>query len=104
MSFIIIYITHKNIDEAKRVVLRLLRRKLIACADFFPIKSIFWWKDKLGESNGVVSLVKTRKENWELVKSEVESIHYYDVPCIMKMDVEFNDDYGNWINAKTVTR
>jgi periplasmic divalent cation tolerance protein len=101
MGFIIIYITHKNLEEAKKVAFHLLQKKLIACANFFPIGSAYWWEGKIETSDEVVSIVKTRKENWERVKAEVKKIHPYEVPCIMKIDVEANGDYESWINSET---
>ncbi len=100
MSFIIIYITHKNLKEAKKVVTYLLQKKLITCANFFPIKSSYWWKNKIENSNEIVTIVKTKKEKWKKVKSEVKKIHPYEVPCIMKFNVESNKEYESWIKNK----
>ena len=87
-------------DEAKKVASHLLEQKLIACANFFPIESACWWKGKIENSNEIVSIVKTKKENWEKVKEEVKKIHSYEIPCIMKFEVEANDDYENWIKSE----
>ncbi|MDD5182212.1 MAG: divalent-cation tolerance protein CutA [Candidatus Nanoarchaeia archaeon] len=97
MAFILVYITHKNMEEAKKVVSHLLQKKIIACANFFPIKSSYWWKGRIDETDEVVSIVKTIKGNWKNVKSEVKKIHPYEVPCIMKIDTEANEDYEKWI-------
>jgi len=101
MKFIIIYITHKNLKEAKKVAEHLLREKLIACVNYFPIESSYWWKGKIENSKEIVSLMKTKKENWKKVKAEVEKIHPYDVPCIMKIEVEANKEYFDWIQKET---
>lgn len=101
MSFIIIYITNKNLKEAKKVTDYLLKKRLIACVNFLPIKSMYWWKGKIENSNEVVSIVKTKKENWEKVRNEVKKIHPYEVPCIMKFEVEANKEYEEWINKET---
>ena len=101
MAFIIIYTTYPNIEEAKKITSHLLQKKIIACANFFPITSSFWWKGKIENSKETVALLKTKKENWEIVKSEIKKIHSYEVPCIIKMDVEANQDYEKWINEET---
>ncbi len=101
MSFILIYITYPNEEEAKRVSDHLLKKKIVACANFFPMKSSYWWKGKLACEDEIVTIVKTRKENWEMVKQEVEKIHPYDVPCIMKLDVEANKAFEDWIYKET---
>lgn len=101
MGFIIVYITHANLEEAKKITSVLLENKLIACANFFPIESCYFWKGNLENSNEIVSIVKTRKENWQKVKEEVLKLHPYDVPCIMKFDMEANESYEEWIENET---
>ncbi len=100
MGFIIIYVTHKNLEEAEKITSHLLQKKLIACANLFPIKSAYWWEGKIESSDEVVSILKTKKENWEKVKLEIKKVHPYKVPCIMKIDVEANKDYEDWINSE----
>jgi len=60
-----------------------------------PIEASYWWKGSIGSSKEYVSILKTRTENWNIVKDEIEKIHPYDVPCIMKIDVEANESYEN---------
>ena len=69
MSFIIAYITHKNIEEARKIGEHLLKKKIVACVNYFPIDSAYWWKGKIKNSKEIVSLVKSRKENWDKIKA-----------------------------------
>ena len=97
MSFIAIYITHANELSAKKISSYLIDQKMVACANIFPITSAYWWKDHVQNEGEYVSIVKTKTENWEKVKKAVEEIHPYEVPCIMKLEVEANDAYEEWI-------
>jgi periplasmic divalent cation tolerance protein len=101
MGFIVVYITHRNRREARKVVNYLLERRLIACGNIFPIESSYWWNGEIEESGEVVSLVKTKQENWEGLKSEVERIHPYEVPCIMRVPAQANKAYEDWIRSQT---
>jgi periplasmic divalent cation tolerance protein len=101
MAFIIIYVTHENLEKAKSIASHLLDKRLIACANFFSIESACWWKGKIDNAKEVVSLLKTRKENWAAVESEIRRVHPYETPCIIKMEVEANEDYETWINEET---
>lgn len=101
MNFIIIYITHTNMEEAKKIGEKLLQDKLIACVNYLPIKSAYWWKGEIANTGEIVSLVKTRTENWDKVRTAVEAIHPYETPCIMKLDVTANQAYVDWILAET---
>jgi periplasmic divalent cation tolerance protein len=102
MEFIIIYITHPDLKTAKKIVSALMKKRLVACGNFFPIQSTYFWKGKIENSKEIVSIVKTKKKNWEKVKTEVIKLHPYETPCIMKLDVKANDDYESWINKETL--
>ncbi len=101
MAFIIIYVTHSNMEEAKRIAFILLKKRLIACVNFFPIESVYWWKGNVENAHEIVSLLKTKTENWEKIKVEIETIHPYETPCIIKIDAKSNEQYEEWINAET---
>ena len=98
---LLLYVTHKNKTEAKKIVDYLLKQKLIACANYIPIESSYWWKGKIENSNEIVTLLKTKEENFEKLKQEIKKIHPYDVPCIIKLNAEANKDYEEWINNVT---
>jgi periplasmic divalent cation tolerance protein len=101
MAFIIFYVTHKNLEEAKKVGNHLLKKKFIACANYFPIESSYWWNEKIEESKEIISILKTKKENKELVEKEIKSIHPYETPCIIHFEVSANKDYEDWINKES---
>ena len=101
MTFILIYVTHKNLENATKIATHLLETKLIACVNFFPISSSYWWNGKIEDSQEIVSLLKTKQENWEKIKSEIQKIHPYQTPCIIKMNVEANEEYESWVNNET---
>ncbi len=101
MDFILIYITHANMAEAKKVGEALLRDRLIACVNYFSIENSYWWKGEIEHGEEIVSLVKTRSDNWERVREAVEAMHPYETPCIMRFDVSANAAYAQWIHDET---
>jgi len=101
MKSIIIYITYPNLKEAKRVTGILLKQRLLACANYFPVASVYRWEGKVENAKEVVSILKTKKTNWTKVKKAVEAMHPYEIPCIMKIETEFNRAYADWIEKET---
>ena len=101
MSFTIIYITHPDKQTAERISSSLVNRKLVACANIFSIKSMYWWNGKVENEDEWVSIVKTRSENTKAVEKEVLAIHPYEVPCILSMVVNANSAYEDWIHEQT---
>jgi len=102
MKFILIYTTHKNTEEAEKICSPLLKEKLIACVNYFPITSSFHWKGEIVTTSEITAILKTRIENWEKVKEYIESNHPYETPCVIKLaEVEANDSYSEWIQTES---
>jgi periplasmic divalent cation tolerance protein len=97
MNFVFIYITNPNKKEAIKIAKHLLKKRLIACVNIFPINSLYWWKNKIVDAKEFTLIAKTSKVNFEKVKKEVEKIHPYDVPCIVKIPVSSNKKYSDWL-------
>lgn len=100
MSFIFVYITNPSKKVAERIARHLIKKRLVACANIFPIKSFYWWKKKIEKSNEFVLIVKTTKNNFKKVKDEVRKVHPYSVPCITKINVDANEEYEKWIKQE----
>lgn len=101
MSFIVVYVTHENEKEAKKIGDVLLDKKIIACYNLFPVSACYWWYWAKTDAHEVVSLLKTTKENRSALKDAVEKMHPYTVPCIMKFEVEANESYEARIAQET---
>lgn len=100
MNFVFIYITNPTKKEAKKIAQYLLKKRLIACANIFPISSLYWWKGKIVDEKEVVLIGKTIGANFEKIKKEVEKIHSYSIPCIIKIPVSSNKKYFNWLKKE----
>lgn len=98
---ILIYITYPNKEEAKKIVKHLLKKKLIACANIFPVESFYHWKGKMKSGKEFVSLLKASDANWERIQEEVKQLHSYGVPCIIKINAEANAEFEEWVEAES---
>ncbi|MFP4402524.1 MAG: divalent cation tolerance protein CutA [Candidatus Nanoarchaeia archaeon] len=50
----------------------------------------------------VVTILKTRSENWEFLKEEIQKVHSYECPCILKIDCDANEVYKEWVYRETI--
>lgn len=96
----LIYITCKDSKEAEKISLHLLKKRLIACANIFPIKSMYWWKGKIENQSEIVITAKTLEKNYRKIKEEVLKLHSYTIPCILKIDAEANEKYDEWVREE----
>lgn len=100
-NFVFIYITNPTRAEARRVAHHLFKTKLIACANIYgPTESIYPWKGKMADEKEWVLIAKTLGKNFEKVRREVEKIHSYSVPCIVKIAVSSNARYFKWLKKE----
>jgi periplasmic divalent cation tolerance protein len=102
MGFIFIYVTNPDKKTARKVALYLLKKRLVACVNFFPIESAYWWKSKIERTKEYVLIMKTLEKNFEKVKKEIKKIHPYTTPCIIKINVEANEEYDKWLKEEVI--
>jgi periplasmic divalent cation tolerance protein len=81
----------------------LLKQRLIACIQVVgPIKSLYWWKGNVEEASEWLGIMKSRKSLYPRVEAEIRSLHSYEVPEIVA--VELSDvlpAYGDWVRTET---
>ncbi|MCP3684911.1 MAG: divalent-cation tolerance protein CutA [bacterium] len=96
-----VYITCKDETEAKNVSKALLDKKLIACANIFPIKSMFRWEGEFKEESEHAIIAKSMEEKFDALKEEVKKVHSYDVPCITAFKSDANQEFMDWVKEET---
>jgi periplasmic divalent cation tolerance protein len=87
MNTVIIQTTCSSNEEAKNIGKILIEEKLAACIQLSEIESLYVWKEKFCCDNETLMSIKTRKENFEKVKSKIKELHSYDVPEIIQIDI-----------------
>ena len=97
---VLAYITCKDEREAKHIAINLLRKRLIACANIFPIKSIYWWQGKIASGTESVIIAKTISKKYKKVEQEVIKLHSYRVPCILRINAVSNKEHEQWLNKE----
>lgn len=98
---ILIYITCKNQKEAEKISNKLLKERLIACGNIFPISSLYWWKGKIEKAGEVVLLAKTKEKNFERIKKLVKELHSYEIPLIASFKIDkINKEYLDWFKKE----
>lgn len=100
MTFTFLYVTAGTEPEAAKIARYLLQKKLIACANIFPVQSLYRWKGKIQEEREIVIILKTVASKANKVKTEIEKIHSYSIPCIIEMSVKPNEKYGKWLEGQ----
>ena len=96
----LVYTTFGDIEAAKATAKYLLERKLVACANFLPITSMYPWQNQWAEDQETAALFKTTAACWQEVQKGIKAMHPYTTPCIFKISAEADASFASWILAQ----
>lgn len=95
---IIIYTTFPDKKSADSVVIKLLKNRLAACAQLFPIESTYWWKGKIENSTETGAFIKTKKSLGKKVGDFISKNHPYEAPEVVTLSPDsVNKSYFDWL-------
>jgi len=102
MNHSLVYVTTPNRKESKKIARVLVDEKLAACANIFPIESIYRWKGEIAEEEEDAMIIKTRVELVDKVIEKIRGLHSCEVPEIISLRIEKGHArFLNWIEEST---
>ena len=94
-----------NIDEAEKVISKLLDKKLVASCQMVESNSKWNWKQEQEESKEYLVFMKTKKSLQEKIFNVIKEVHSYDCLEFAVFDlISCNQDYLNWIDKETILK
>jgi len=95
--------TFPDKDAAKIAAKMLVKQRLAACVQIFPIESVYLWRDEICESNEVVLFIKSHKELFNKISVKIKEMHPYEVPEIVQVPITDGlSEYLQWIRKCTI--
>lgn len=102
MSYCIILTTCPNETEADSLATGLVKKKLAACVQATPVKSVYTWKNDLCVDPEIKLAIKTRARLYPAVEDFILRHHSFDVPQIIQIPFsQGSQDYLDWIDLST---
>jgi periplasmic divalent cation tolerance protein len=99
MPFLMCYVTFPDLETARLVVRQLLDARLVACANLFPVESLYRWEGCIQQETECAAWLKTSMDRMAEVEAAIRRLHPYEVPCIVRREVSANADYEAWVAA-----
>lgn len=96
-DLILVYIAHPSEEVALQIARALLEKRLIACANFHPVKNLYRWQGQVMNEQEVVAVCKTTEDKYDAICDQVARMHPYTIPCIIKIAATANDSYTAWM-------
>ncbi|HPN34111.1 MAG TPA: divalent-cation tolerance protein CutA [bacterium] len=102
-SYLIVLTSCASQEEAEKIVQKVLKARLIACANILPgVKSFFWWKGAITSAAECLVVMKTRKKYFKELSEWIQSAHSYKVPEIIAWSIdEGHHEYLDWMHEET---
>lgn len=103
MELRFVYITAKDMEEARKIGKMLVQEHLVACVNIFEnMRSIYRWKGKVEEGSEAILIAKTQASLVPKIIERVKSLHSYECPCIVTFPIlEGNPEYLAWVEHET---
>jgi periplasmic divalent cation tolerance protein len=97
----IVLTTAGSADEARKIADALVDRRLAACVNIVPqVESVYRWQGKVERASEWLLIIKTHADVFEDVCSAIKSLHSYELPeCIMLEIGQGDQEYLDWIAA-----
>lgn len=95
-SLFFCYTTFENHETAEKIIALLLEKKIIVCANLFPVTSFYAWNGKICKESECSAILKTTHK--ALLLQTLEKQHPYETPIIAFYPVEVNAAYLGWAN------
>ena len=101
MTHAVVLVAVGDRDEARTIASALVERRLAACVQLLPIESLYVWEGEVVDEEEILLLVKTRADAYDAIVEAVRSLHSYEVPEIVSIDVAAGDRrYLDWIDGR----
>ncbi|MEI6092691.1 MAG: divalent-cation tolerance protein CutA [bacterium] len=97
---IVVLVTVPSKQDAENISKTILDKKICACVNIVDgVKSFFYWKEKIENSEEFLLIIKTNKQNYQKLEDNIKKIHPYTVPEIIALPIILGSaDYLEWLN------
>jgi len=98
----IVYTTCPDEATARELARVLIAERWAACANLYPIVSVYRWQDEVAEDREWALWLKTRADLYPALEREIGRRHPYDVPAIVALPLtEIAPPYAAWLEEST---
>ena len=100
-DFLLVFSTFPDAARAREAARVLVREQLAACANLLPtVTSLYVWQGEHHETEEVLVLFKTRREVYPALETRLRTIHPYEVPEIVAVELAAGSPaYLGWLAA-----
>jgi periplasmic divalent cation tolerance protein len=91
-----VHTTVPDEETAESMARELVEERVAACVNYHAVSSVYRWEGDVVEEGEYALEVKTALE-YDEVRERIEEKHPYDLPAILRVETEANDEYDEWV-------
>jgi periplasmic divalent cation tolerance protein len=91
-----VHTTVPDEETAESMARELVENRVAACVNYHAVSSVYRWEGDVVEEGEYALEVKTALE-YDEVRERIEEKHPYDLPAILRVETEANDEYDEWV-------
>lgn len=105
-NFVELVVTCKSWQEAELVADELLKQRLVACVEYFPIKSRYWWQGAIESADEIKLIMESVATNFSAVEAALSKIHSYETFVLQMVPVTQVSQQATawWLESATPER
>lgn len=94
---VLLYVPCGSEEEAASIASALLSEHLIACANMYTSRSLYRWQGSIADEQEFVLICKTLASRSDAARQRIETLHSYDVPCVLEViPAMANEAFYKW--------
>lgn len=99
----IVLVSMPDAEKASSLAKDLVEKRLAACVNVLEgVRSFYRWKGEICQDPEVLLIIKTRRESLGALIQTVRSLHPYELPEILALDVAGGlSEYISWLKEET---
>jgi periplasmic divalent cation tolerance protein len=106
MEAIVVLCTCPTSEAATRIADALVEERLAACVNVMPgLRSTYRWEGEVHRDDEMLLVIKTVRARFEEVRARILSLHPYELPEVIAVEVTAGHaPYLDWIASSTTNR
>ncbi|MFD8087865.1 divalent-cation tolerance protein CutA [Kitasatospora sp. NPDC059722] len=101
-GFVVVTTTHETEDLARALASAAVRERLAACAQVYPVRSVYWWEGEVQDAEEWRIDLKTRAGLADRLSAFLTGRHAYETPEVIAVPVVAGSPgYLAWVTAET---
>lgn len=103
---IVVLTTCDSKKRADKLARHLVKQRVAACVNVLPkVRSIYRWKEEVEEASEWMLIIKTRRDLFAALRTEIQKLHTYEVPELIALPiVDGSEAYLAWFDAQLTAK